>query len=268
MGNGAGTFTTSSTYTTGNGPRSISIGDFNGDGKKDVACVNYFSQNISAFLGTGTGSFVSATNIFTIQANPNDLSIADFNNDGKSDVVAANQASASISVLINSSPSVTVSTTNTLLCEGYSAILTVATANSYTWNTGSNSSSIVISPTISTNYTIVGTNGAGCQGGSIFTQSVQVCPNGIFSNTKSENKLNVFPNPFKQNTNVQLELLEKAKVEMTLYNALGQVIENIEAKLLEEGEYIYSIKVRGEGIYILRTTINGYSTTQKIINVE
>ncbi len=59
------------------------------------------------------------------------------------------------------------------ICLGSSATLTVSGAANYTWNTGSNSTSIVISPTITTTYSVIGTNTAGCSAISIKTISVQ-----------------------------------------------------------------------------------------------
>ncbi len=61
------------------------------------------------------------------------------------------------SVSTNSLPSVT-STTATI-CAGQSATLTAGGASTYTWNTGATTSSIVVSPTVTTNYTVTGNNG-------------------------------------------------------------------------------------------------------------
>ncbi len=71
-------------------------------------------------------------------------------------------------------PTLTVSST-TSICTGGSATLSVSGANTYTWSTGSNSTSIVVSPTTSINYTVTGTYSAtGCFGS--ITQSITVNP--------------------------------------------------------------------------------------------
>ena len=60
-----------------------------------------------------------------------------------------------VGVTIN--PNLSVS--NVTTCAGTAATLTANGATSYTWNTGSNSNLIVVTPTANTNYTVIGGNG-------------------------------------------------------------------------------------------------------------
>src|SRR5260370_25621575 len=64
LGNGDGTFQTVSSYTVGRSPRSVAVGDFNGDGQTDLVVANTFDDagTISVLLGNGAGSFQSARN--------------------------------------------------------------------------------------------------------------------------------------------------------------------------------------------------------------
>ncbi|MCL1468838.1 DUF4347 domain-containing protein, partial [Argonema galeatum] len=55
-------FATPSNFGVGTNPFSVTVGDFNGDGKTDIAAANFNSNNVSVLLGTGTGSFGAATN--------------------------------------------------------------------------------------------------------------------------------------------------------------------------------------------------------------
>ncbi len=41
---------------------SVAVGDFNGDGKADLAVANYTSNNVSVLLGNGNGTFQAAVN--------------------------------------------------------------------------------------------------------------------------------------------------------------------------------------------------------------
>ena len=44
LGNGDGTFQPAQTYAAGAVPRSVAVGDFNGDGKPDLAVANQNSD--------------------------------------------------------------------------------------------------------------------------------------------------------------------------------------------------------------------------------
>ena len=82
--------------------------------------------------------------------------------------------SQTTSVSINASLSIVVNSLN--ICVGNAATLIANGANTYTWNTGSNSNSIIISPTVNTNYTVSGTNGSGCSGTSTTNIIVNTYP--------------------------------------------------------------------------------------------
>jgi len=52
LGNGDGTFQAALNFAVGRGPGSVAVGDFNGDGKLDVAVVNHDSGTVSVLLNT------------------------------------------------------------------------------------------------------------------------------------------------------------------------------------------------------------------------
>ena len=93
------TFAAATNFTVGTSPFSVTVGDFNGDGKTDIAAANRNSDNVSVLLGTGTGSFGAATN-FAAGTNPRSVTVGDFNGDGKTDIAAANSNSNNVSVLL------------------------------------------------------------------------------------------------------------------------------------------------------------------------
>jgi len=80
-------------------PDYVAAGDFNGDGKIDLAVANIGSDTVSILLGNGNGSFRAAVN-YTTGTSPRAVAVADLNGDRKLDLVVANQNSNDVSVLL------------------------------------------------------------------------------------------------------------------------------------------------------------------------
>ena len=79
------------------------VGDFNGDGKPDLAVANFVSGNVSVLLGRGDGTFQTAVNFgIGSGSQPQFVAVGDFNGDGKPDLAVANASGGwDISVLLN-----------------------------------------------------------------------------------------------------------------------------------------------------------------------
>src|SRR5215831_16859819 len=91
-------------FGTGGGPHSVAVGDFNGDGKLDLAVANV--GTVSILLGTGTGNFGAKTDFGTGADGENllypssaSVAVGDFNGDGKLDLAVAN-FSGTVSILL------------------------------------------------------------------------------------------------------------------------------------------------------------------------
>jgi hypothetical protein len=94
LGTGTGTFSASSYFTVGDSPRSVAVGDVNGDGKLDLVTAN--GGDVSVLLGNGTGSFAAAQNYAAGSGSFNSVALADFNGDGKLDIVVTNAGGVSV----------------------------------------------------------------------------------------------------------------------------------------------------------------------------
>src|SRR5262249_17234524 len=81
-------------------PTSVAVGDFNGDGKPDVAAGDAGTNNVVVLGNDGSGSFTWITSPSSGGASPLTLAVGDFNNDGKQDLVAANYFSDTVGVLL------------------------------------------------------------------------------------------------------------------------------------------------------------------------
>jgi parallel beta-helix repeat protein len=94
LGIGDGTFSASALINEVNGiPRFVTPGDFNRDGRLDVAVSidSATSSGVSIFLGNGSGLFSHVSSIEGIHS-PFSLTLADLNQDGKLDIVADTQS--------------------------------------------------------------------------------------------------------------------------------------------------------------------------------
>lgn len=81
-------------------PNSAAVGDFNADGKLDVAVGNTLGGSVTIALGNGDGTFVSSIE-YNTDLNPEGVAVGDFNKDGKLDLATPNSG-ASVSVLLGS----------------------------------------------------------------------------------------------------------------------------------------------------------------------
>jgi len=108
-GDGAGGFTPApgSPFTAaGTSVRAVATGDFNGDGKIDIATANMNpgTDNVGVFTGNGSGGFTALSGSpFAAGNNPSALAVRDFNGDGRADIAIANLSSNNVTVLLGTS---------------------------------------------------------------------------------------------------------------------------------------------------------------------
>ena len=63
------------------GSDEVTVGDFNGDGRLDLATAKGFFETVSILLGDGDGSFRPAQD-FRVEGAPSSVTVGDFNDDG------------------------------------------------------------------------------------------------------------------------------------------------------------------------------------------
>ena len=91
LGEGNGLFQKPAGYSVGNTPLSVAVGDFNGDGKLDLAVVGFSSSAKQAvLLGNGDGTFQPPIKVPAVHR-ASRVVIGDLNGDGKPDLVMASQ---------------------------------------------------------------------------------------------------------------------------------------------------------------------------------
>lgn len=85
-------------YGAGQDPVSVAIGDFNDDGRPDLAVVSFQNSTLGVLLGNGDGSFQTRVN-YKLGGGSYSVAIGDFNGDGVADLATANFNSSTVSVL-------------------------------------------------------------------------------------------------------------------------------------------------------------------------
>ena len=132
LGRGDGTFEAAKTFATGQGPKGIVVGDFNGDQHSDIAIAlsgGWRETNqVQVFFGHGDGTFEPPAN-YTVGWVPAWIATGDFNHDGHPDLVTANNGGFSqgnsVSVLLNQGDGTFYSATNYTVGSYPSSVLAV-----------------------------------------------------------------------------------------------------------------------------------------------
>ena len=87
------------TFAVGASPIAQAVGDFNGDGRADLAVVNQGANSVSVLIGNGDGTFAAKTD-FAVGLTPIAVAVGDFDGDGKLDIATANFVSKTVSLLL------------------------------------------------------------------------------------------------------------------------------------------------------------------------
>jgi hypothetical protein len=106
LGKGDGTFAAAASYSTGlaSRPVAVAVGDFNGDGKLDLAVALANQAAVAILMGNGDGTFQTARPVATAGSGlyyPVGLVVADFNRDGRLDIATANNTQGASVLLGN-----------------------------------------------------------------------------------------------------------------------------------------------------------------------
>jgi hypothetical protein len=163
-----------------------------------------------------------------------------------------NTKSLTKTLTVNPTPTLNVTSSNSLICVGESATLTVTGANgTYTWNTSANASTIIVSPTVTTTYSVTGTNTNNCSSQSQFVQNVSPCTD--IAELDKENAISIYPNPATSEIFIYSSISESMVVE--IYNTIGELVyvdnnyhnsKAIELKNVSKGLYHIAVKVNNE----------------------
>lgn len=159
--------------------------------------------------------------------------------------------------LVCLNPSIIATTSSDTLCPGQTATLTATGATNYTWSPiGSTSSTVVVSPTINTNYVLTGSNDGLCFPTTNVTILVTPCAIGVTE--LDNNYANVYPNPTKDILSIDF-LTEFSSYTIEISNAVGELVlkkelynknSTINIEALPHGIYFYQLSHKNTSLKI------------------
>ncbi len=204
------------------------------------------------FTPTGANNYSISGNSFTV----NPLSTQAYTLTGVSAQGCQSQNTASATVVVFPQPTLSISSSNTLLCLGQSATLTVNGANTYTWSTSANGSTLLVNPVATTIYTVTGTDGNGCEAQASITQQVENCTN--IKEISNQVGLIIYPNPAFNY--IQLACNETSLAE--IYDLHGKLIASF---MLQAGITQINTSEYTRGMYTITIYTKHYKTNYKLI---
>ncbi len=99
LGKGDGTFGPKTDFTVGLHPQSVTLGDFNRDGRMDIVAANLYGNTVTVLLGLGNGAFADGVS-YEAGLGPVEVVAADVNGDHILDLVTVNNSYTNTSVLL------------------------------------------------------------------------------------------------------------------------------------------------------------------------
>lgn len=167
-------------------------------------------------------------------------------------------AASSSSYLVNQAPLLQTEPAFTI-CIGEALTLSATGADTYSWSNGASGSPIVVTPNVSTVFTVVGTNTLNfCSSSQTIQVTVYACT-GFQEVMWTNSRLKISPNPSSG-----IFIIESfTNLEISVYNSLGQFV--LSKKLLA-GKQTVDLSGQASGIYFIKTS--GSQDVIKLIKTD
>lgn len=160
-------------------------------------------------------------------------------------------------VTVNPLPIVNASTTSSLICgppyQG-TATINASGASTYTWLPGSaTGSSIAVTPSITTTYTVIGNSTANCTNSNMITITVSACT-GI-NEVVNAGAYSIYPNPTSGKLTIQAGVTKSTVINAEVIDAAGKLVlkQNLNFSASENTQVI-SISNLANGLYFIKLT--------------
>ncbi len=164
---------------------------------------------------------------------------------------------AFVSVQVNPLPALSLSSSTTSICLGEPVTLIAGGANTYTWNTAQTTTIITVTPSVSTGYTVTGSNSFNCTNMAFINITVDACL-GLSQNGSANYQYLIYPNP----NSGQFIIDVPASVNLTILNALGQIVTK---QQLDPGKNEIDLHENVKGIYFVQLKQDNHIKTIKVV---
>lgn len=152
-------------------------------------------------------------------------------------------------------PSITINSSTLTVCIGSAATLTAFGAPSLTWQPGNvNSNTIIVTPSVNTTYTAVGTGSFGCVGNNTITITAITCSATGIAVQSLADGLKIYPNPFTDKLILNFNMNSSNGLIIQLIDVAGKTVykgklaeittgmnKEIDLSALKAGVYILKI---------------------------
>jgi hypothetical protein len=165
----------------------------------------------------------------------------------------------SVNLIVNPIPNVIAQTAKSTICRFEVSTILASGASSYSWNTGSTTPSISLTLSLTTSYTITGTDINGCAKTVTVTQFVATCIGINELNGNGQGDIKVYPNPNNGNFIVNSD----QNITLNIVNAIGQVVSVID--ISDENKKEVNVSNLPNGIYFITGQNQNLKVNKKII---
>ncbi|TAL60826.1 MAG: T9SS type A sorting domain-containing protein [Bacteroidetes bacterium] len=167
--------------------------------------------------------------------------------------------------VISSDPSSTV-------CVGQQVFISASGGTTYSWNTGATTANIVAAPSVTTTYSVMVTDAAGCTGIGTLTVPVDLgcTATGIVQLNTNELHADIWPNPSDGMFNVLpiaigTSTINHQPLTVEVYNVFGEKVYSAEVIPITHEPLTINLSFQPSGVYFLKLKTGGAILNEKII---